>query len=130
MKRIEDIEKLNLNDLESISENNGIVVPNNLKDHISAAIAAREIEREERSGRRKIYAFAGAFTTVAAGLALTLTVVRSNQPKDTFDDPALAYAELEKTFAYISSKVGKGEKMVEDIQPIIEKTSEKLNKVR
>jgi len=34
--------------------------------------------------------------------------VAPQEPKDTFDDPMLAYAELERTLNYISSKMDKG----------------------
>lgn len=47
----------------------------------------------------------------AAGIALVFGLVMNSvpkTPKDTFDDPYLAYAEIEKTFAFMSDKVDKG----------------------
>ena len=43
--------------------------------------------------------------------------------KATFDDPLLAYAELEKTFSYISSKVDRGLDLASAAEPALEKTA-------
>ena len=46
-----------------------------------------------------------------------------NEPKDTFDDPYLAYAELEKAFAKISSGMQKGIALADKSEEIIDKTN-------
>ena len=45
-------------------------------------------------------------------------------PKDTFDDPYLAYAELERVLATISEGVKKGMDMLEESEYVIEKSTE------
>lgn len=80
----------------------------NLEDRLEAAVLAAAIVEEgkrKRAVSRTVLRWAvPAFA--AAALALLLAV--PSRPKDTFNDPALAYAEVERTFAYISQKIDKG----------------------
>lgn len=80
---------------------------NELEDKLKATILAAEmtgtaeIKRKAPAvGRWAVPAFA-----LAAAAAVLLI---SRSPKDTFDSPELAYAELERTFAYISQKIDTG----------------------
>jgi hypothetical protein len=49
--------------------------------------------------------------------------------QDTFEDPYLAYAQVEKAFAEISSKMTLGVEMVAQVKPLAEKPMEILNNV-
>ena len=53
--------------------------------------------------------------------AFVLVGVRNSAPRDTFSDPKLAYAEVEKAFSRIGSEMNKGAKLAE-------KSGEKLSK--
>ena len=64
---------------------------------------------------------AAAAVTLLAGTALGI-VNWQNQPKDTFDDPYLAYAELEKAFATMSDSLQKGLAMADKSEDIIDRT--------
>ena len=44
----------------------------------------------------------------------------SDEPKDTFDDPKQAYAELERTMSLISSKMQQGMELASEAVPVIE----------
>ena len=46
---------------------------------------------------------------------------REPQPKDTFDDPYLAYAEVEKVFAKISGTVAYGAEKVTESEQTLDK---------
>ena len=99
---------------------------NELEDKLKATILAAEmtgtaeIKRKAPAvGRWAVPAFA-----LAAAAAVLLI---SRSPKDTFDSPELAYAELERTFAYISQKIdtgagiaASGEARLETIKKIFE----------
>ena len=79
----------------------------NLEDRLEAAVLAAAIVEEgkrKRAVSRTVLRWA--VPAFAAALALLLAV--PSRPKDTFNDPALAYAEVERTFAYISQKIDKG----------------------
>lgn len=126
MKTLEEIEKLDFSQLEAYAEDRSIEAPADLMDRIKAAGLAQAMKPDNRKKRVLSAwrpALAGALA-VAAGLAIVLSIPR--QPEDTFDDPRLAYAELERTFNLISSKVDKGLEIAGEAGPIIEKTNEAL----
>ena len=50
--------------------------------------------------------------------------ILNNEPKDTFDNPYMAYAELEKAFATMSEGIKKGMDMVEASESVIRKSTE------
>ncbi len=106
MKTLEEIEKLSLEELERNASAQPIPTPEGLQRRIREALAAQELaaQRPARPGRWAPYAaLAGA--AAAATLLLTLP---ARGPKDTFDDPYLAYAEVEKAFQTISDKMSGG----------------------
>lgn len=128
MKRIEDLEKMSLQELEMIADDKSINVPKSMNGRIEAAILGESLKEEHRKSSRSVrYGIGGAAVAAAAGLVLALDITQ--QPKDTFDDPAMAYAELEKTFAYISDKMNMGLDIATDAAPAFDKASEILNKI-
>lgn len=128
MKNIEEIEQMSLEALEAIADDITIQAPAGLDSRIEAAIAADTVVKEKKARHSARYATWGTLAAAAASAAIVLSV-RSSQPKDTFTDPLLAYAELEKTFGYISSKVDMGRSIIEDAAPAMEMTSNILDKI-
>lgn len=130
MKKLEELERLDMLDLERIAQDESIRVPATLKHDI--AITARALEmatREEeqtesakhRPLRRRIAMFsypAAAVAVIAVGLALTFRDI----PKDTFDDPQLAYTQMEQVFGFISEKMNTGIAIADAAEPAFEKT--------
>ena len=115
MKSIKDIEHLTMEDLEAISLDEKIVVPHDLDYRIQSRILGK---------KKKIYSIisvAAAITVIVTGLGLSFL---NNEPKDTFDNPYLAYAELEKAFATMSEGMKKGMDMVETSESVIKKSTE------
>lgn len=144
MKRIEDIEKLTLEDLERLSDDESVAVPRSLGESIENRILASEILRHDsqlraasgnygapnlgnsrppmRLWKRIVPVFAAA--AVIAVVAIGLGIHRSSvAPVDTFDSPEEAYAQVERTFAMIGSKVGKGKSIADAALPNMQKTS-------
>ncbi len=137
MKSIKEIEKMGLEELLEVSSDENVKVPEGFVERIEDGLETlRTIEaltEEETSTavkmnpfRRRVITFIGAAAAVAilAGFGFGLI---ENEPEDTFDDPRLAYAELEKAFATISGGISKGVAMAEDTERIIEKTTEIFN---
>ena len=64
-------------------------------------------------------------TGVAAAIAVLLAVglTRNPEPKDTFDDPYLAYAEVEKVFSKISGTVAYGADKIYESEATLDKYS-------
>ena len=64
---------------------------------------------------------AGVAAAAVTLLAVGLTLTRNPEPKDTFDDPYLAYAEVEKVFAKISGTVAYGADKVSQSEQTLDK---------
>ena len=129
MKRIQDIEKLQEEDLETAALGEDITIPAGLEDRIKAAIAAKETVKPRAVPVRWIpYA---AFA-VAAGLAAMVLIQYNGSGKlqDTFDDPYLAYAQVEATFQKISDKMAIGVGIAAKAEQTAEKPMEIINKIK
>lgn len=127
MKSSKDIEKMSLEQLEAASMDENISVPDGFASRLEDSLEVLERLTEDESlqaGRvrmvRVLSAAAAAALLVGAGLGLS---GRQDEPEDTFTDPYLAYAELEKAFAIMSGEIHKGLVMAEKSEEIIDRTS-------
>ena len=124
MKSIEEIEKMNLEELERIADDTGVPVPEDLKAGLDGVIDSlelvdRAVERHER--RRIIYGICTAAVCLQVFIFAGLMQIRGrNAPVDTFDDPELAYAMVQEALGLVSMNmrkgvdaVGKGREMAE-----------------
>lgn len=106
-----------------------IPVPENLDRNISDLIdnldaAERLVSGSEVRKRRLIASIAGAAAVLAAAVTLGLHGWETRTPEDTFTDPRLAYAAVEKALATISDKAAPALEQTENAGRTIEKTSE------
>lgn len=114
MKRIEDIERLSTEELERISSDRSVAAPESLHRKIENALTAAQMVKNTRRKASWRFALAPAAVAVAAAVMVGINYQQANRmPADTFDDPQAAYAELERTFGYISSKIGTGRKITD-----------------
>lgn len=127
MKSSKDIEKMSLEQLEAASMDENISVPDGFASRLGDGLEVFERLTEDESrkdGRvrmvRVLSAAAAAALLVGAGLGLS---GRQEEPEDTFTDPYLAYAELERAFAIMSGEIHKGLAMAEKSEEIIDRTS-------
>ena len=125
MKRIEEIENLQIADLEKIADDRRIEVPEGLDTKLLSAVMASSVGRQSSAAaiaprRHRVLKIASG--AVATGIAACLAVMfmMSDEPKDTFDDPKQAYAELERTMSLISSKMQLGMELASEAVPVIE----------
>ena len=116
MKTIDEISRLGAEDLERISLDESIPVPEELSGKVQEAVAKAD-------GSRRSWALpsVGIAAAVAVLVAVGLTLTRNPEPKDTFDDPYLAYAEVEKVFAKISGTVAYGAEKVSESEQTLDK---------
>ena len=113
MKTIDEITRLSAEDLERISLDESIPVPEELSARVQAA---------DRQAQRRRWALpAGIAAAVAVLVAVGLTLTWNPEPKDTFDDPYLAYAEVEKVFSKISGAVAYGAEKVNESEQTLDK---------
>lgn len=133
MKRIEDIELMQPEELESAGLGEEIKVPAGLEERILDAIAAKEALRPKASLRLKASPLRWvpyAALAVAAGLAAVAIIPRRDRLRDTFDDPYLAYAQVEATFQKISDKMAVGVGLAEKAGQTADKPMEIINKIK
>ena len=147
MKRIEDIEKLSIEELEQAAQ--GAPVPEGLSERLQRALAAetflQDVEKEPSGAlmgepsfgengkddrRRHIWQIGTVSSlAIAAAIAAVVLLHTPSAPKDTFDDPLLAYAQVEETFHYISSKMSGGVNIVREAGPVAGKPKEIIRKI-
>ncbi|MBQ1718755.1 MAG: hypothetical protein II031_06350 [Bacteroidales bacterium] len=129
MKRIQDIEILQEEDLEMAALGEDITIPAGLEERLKAAIAAKEAVKPKAEPVRWI---PYAALAVAAGFA-AVAIIRHNgsgKLQDTFDDPYLAYAQVEATFQKISDKMAIGVDIAAKAEQTAEKPMEIINKIK
>ncbi|MBR5707751.1 MAG: hypothetical protein IKX55_09320 [Bacteroidaceae bacterium] len=137
MKRLEDIENLSMLDLDRIASDESIKVPSSLKHDIAVTARALEMTTKEEETQevkeprvshkryRKILRMisypAAAVAIVTIGLHITFQDSIPT-PKDTFDDPMMAYVQMEQVFGFISEKMNTGMDIADAAEPVIDKT--------
>ena len=113
MKTLDEMTRLSAEDLERISLDESIPVPEELSGRVQAAVS--------KPVRWALPA--GIAAAVAVLVAVGLTLTWNPEPKDTFDDPYLAYAEVEKVFSKISGTVAYGAEKVTESEQTLDKLS-------
>ena len=113
MKSIKEIEKMTLEELEVVSLDENLKVPTDFAEKLRAGLNARQ----EQMRATKIAA-------TAASVVLLSIAGFSDDPKDTFTDPYLAYAQIEETLAMISEGMKKGIDMAQESEAIFVKSTE------
>lgn len=130
MKRIDDIEKMSLEELERASEDSRVEVPRGFEEKIGngllSAAADEDLRKVKRPSRRTVV-LSSVISTMAAAACLLVWLAFPDQPKDTFDDPRMAYAELERTLSFVSAKMEQGMSKVVVAENVMDKTSNILN---
>ena len=126
MKRIDDIEKMGLEELEAAAMAGNTGVPQGLEERIKERILAREMSKMPVG--RRVLQLGGIAAAVVLALMLLKPGMVEDQLQDTFEDPRMAYAQVEKAFAEISNKMSMGVEMVSQAKPLAEKPLEILDK--
>ena len=125
MKSIMEIENMSLEELIVVSSDEATAVPEGFSERIGKQVEAQKVAKDlaKDADRTRTVRWIGAAAavTLLAGTALGIANWQ-NRPKDTFDDPYLAYAELEKAFATMSDSLQKGLAMAEKSEDIIDRT--------
>lgn len=138
MKRLEDIEKLSMLDLDRIASDESIKVPSSLKHDIAVTARALEMSSGENEVQadskphRKYRKILRMISYPAAAVAIVTIGMRISfqdsitTPKDTFDDPKMAYMQMEQVFGFISEKMNTGLEIADAAEPVIDKTIKAL----
>ena len=117
MKSLKELENMSLEELEAVSLDENIVVPEGFAARLESCL-------EGRKGRARVVRLVAAAASVAVLAGVGFGVAKwQDEPKDTFDDPYLAYAELEKAFATMSGGVQKALAMAEESEAALDMVS-------
>lgn len=133
MKSIEDIEKMSLEELEALSEDSSVEIPEGfderLEDMIVAAGTIKEdAEKPARTSRRWFFVpAAAAIAAVAIGLNLYDLY---KTPADTFSSPEEAYAQVEQAFRMIGGKTERSISVTSEAMEKMNKTTEIINRIK
>lgn len=116
---------MSLEELIAVSSDEATAVPEGFAERIGRQVEAQKVAKDlaKDADRTRTVRWIGAAAavTLLAGTALGIANWQ-NRPKDTFDDPYLAYAELEKAFATMSDSLQKGLAMADKSEDIIDRT--------
>ncbi|MBR0501075.1 MAG: hypothetical protein IJJ72_08785 [Bacteroidales bacterium] len=130
MKTIEEIEKMDPEQLESAALQEVTSVPSDLEGRIKGAIAAKAmLERQKSGGKLRWLPYAAMAAAAATAAVVAIPLSGRHSPKDTFDDPYLAYAQVEATFQKISDKMALGVGMAEEAGGTAGKPIEIIRKI-
>ena len=123
MKSIKDIENMSLEQLEAASMDESISVPEGFTSRLQEQVVITALTDSE-AGKVKTVRFAAIAASAALLVGIGLGIAGwQNEPKDTFSDPYLAYAELEKAFTTMAEGMQKGFSMAEKSEEIIDRTA-------
>ena len=125
MKDLDTIQNLTDGQLEKIAGDASVKMPEHLCESLS--LICPRGEEETRRRRRSFWLPAVAAAAVVAGVFFFAGGART--PKDTFSDPYLACAEVERTFAFVSEKMDKGLKTAGKAVPVLQKTDEVIEMI-
>ncbi|MBO4635276.1 MAG: hypothetical protein J5669_07880 [Bacteroidales bacterium] len=109
MKEIREIEQLTAADLQRIGADKSIPVPEDLR-----------VKLPQRKPVRVWSAAAAIALVIGLGW---LGMNRQPEPKDSFDDPYLAYAAVEKALVRVSGSVNAAAGKVEQSEMIMDKVN-------
>lgn len=120
-----------MEELRKMAMDESIKVPEGLEREVSEMVGAMAfLEEENPKAARAWIRYAGSMAAAAVVLvALGVGLRTYSEPKDTFEDPALAYAELERTFSYISGKMNAGVDIAMKAEPVLSKPGEMLDRI-
>ena len=125
-------DKMSMTELEAIALDGSIRVPENLRDDIRTGLDTLAFLSETRAVRpRRIVRIASIAASLAlfAGIGFGIDSYRS-RPKDTFSDPQQAYAMLEASLSYMSSKMEQGmDSITEGTGAVLTRTSELMESI-
>lgn len=126
MKSLKEIEDISLEELEAVSQDEAMTVPEGFRQRLEAELDAQnKLETIKEEPRKiRLVPVIGVAASVLLLIGIGLGIARwQSEPKDTFTDPYLAYAELEKAFSTMSEGMNKALAMADKSETIIDRAT-------
>lgn len=129
MKSLQEIENTSFERLEQIAGDTSIRVPEDLRTSVKDSVAAAALSsaKAQPQARRPLWRPVAILSLLAAACLATFFAI-PRVPEDTYDDPLLAYAKVEETFALISSKLDVGAESIRQAEEPLVTVNRILNK--
>ena len=122
---------LSIQELDAIAHDGSVKVPEGLGESLRTGLDALDFISGTPASRPqwlRYAAAAAASLAILAGIGIGLNV--RHNPKDTFTDPAQAYAMLEESFSYISAQMDKGvASLTHETESVFSTTNELMEKI-
>ena len=126
MKRIGEIEGIGFEELERIASDKTVRVPEGLDSKIVRTARTLELftgmETGDKPSNRKGRVILIPSAAAAAAVIAVIFSLSARVPRDTYDDPAMALASMERTFTYISEKLNCGAGIASSAEPVFQQT--------
>ena len=126
MKSLKEIEDISLEQLEAVSQDEAIAVPEGFRQRLEVELDAQnKLETLKEEPRKiRLVPVIGVAASMLLLIGIGLGIARwQSEPKDTFTDPYLAYAELEKAFSTMSEGMNKALAMADKSETIIDRAT-------
>lgn len=126
MKSLKEIEDISLEQLEAVSQDEAMTVPEGFRQRLEDELDAQtKLETMKEKPRKiRLVPVIGVAASVLLLIGIGLGIARwQSEPKDTFTDPYLAYAELEKAFSTMSEGMNKALAMADKSETIIDRAT-------
>jgi hypothetical protein len=123
---LKEIEDISLEQLEAVSQDEAMTVPEGFRQRLEAELDAQnKLETLKEEPRKiRLVPVIGVAASVLLLIGIGLGIARwQSEPKDTFTDPYLAYAELEKAFSTMSEGMNKALAMADKSETIIDRAT-------
>ena len=130
MKTLEEIERLTGEELEQRAAASAPAAPEGLQRRLRTVLAAQEIASQAATQPRPARWAVPAAALACAAAAAVLLTLPDRGPRDTFDDPYLAYAEVEKAFQTISDKMSGGLDLAREARVLADKPQNILDNIQ
>lgn len=124
MKRIEEIEGLSESQLLDKALEESAPIPQGLKKRLEASL-----EADVPSIKGRLLTGAAVAAAACLAIAVLLPGTSSGELKDTFDDPYLAYAQVERAFGKISEKMSQAKEKTLQATSSFEKPISVIRKI-
>lgn len=127
---MKDIEEMTISELERIASDGQVAIPPDLESSIEELADGLEAVRKLNvKDKKKTLLWTGIAASAAILAGATLGLKTLAEPEDTFDDPAVAYAEAQKAMQMIADALDSGAEKANEAMASFERPKDILENI-
>ena len=121
MKTLKELEDITLAELQEASDDPSVPVPEGLRERLAETVGTLSVAEnlEERRPLPARWRVAGIAAALAVLIGTGALLLRPTRPADTYDDPMLAYAEVQRAFNEMAVRMNKGLEQTAAVQEML-----------